>query len=98
MEKGWGDEKSLSVHHGGFAHKGIQEKALKECSSGLLKMPRFVKLYQVPLSGASLAAGAKFIPIRMRFLVPWQSALQHPHPTKCFPQLAKSSHLTVTCC
>lgn len=78
--------------------KAFRKKPLKECSSGLLKMPRFVKLYQVPLSGASLAAGAKFIPIRMRFLVPWQSALQHPHPTKCFPQLAKSSHLTVTCC
>lgn len=35
MEKGWGDEKGLSVHHGGFAHKGIQEKT----SEGMFQWP-----------------------------------------------------------
>lgn len=78
-------------------HPG-EKKPLKECFSGFLKMPRFVKLYQVPLSGASLAAGTKFIPIRMRVLVPGNLPFNTPTPTKRFPQLARSSHLTVTCC
>lgn len=40
-----------------FAHEGTQGKPLQECSCGPSRMPRFVQLYQVPLSGASLAAG-----------------------------------------
>lgn len=60
-------------------------------------MPRFVRLYQVPLSGASLAAGTKFILIRMRFLVLGNLPSNTPTPTKCFSQLAQSAHLTVTC-
>lgn len=58
-------------------------------SSALLKMPRFVKLYQVPLSGASLAGGTKFILIRMRFLIPSQSALRHPRPHQMFSSISQ---------
>lgn len=58
-------------------------------SSALLKMPRFVKLYQVPLSGASLAGGTKFILIRMRFLIPSQSALPHSCPHQMFSSISQ---------
>jgi hypothetical protein len=52
-----------------------------QCS---LKMLRFVKLYQVPLSGASLAAETKFMLISMKFLIPSQSTLQHPYCHQMF--------------
>lgn len=78
--------------------KTNQKTPLREGPRGPLKMPRFVQLYQVPLSGASLAAGTKCIPIRMGFSVPWECALRHPHPPSCCPQLARGSHLTATCC
>lgn len=59
VKKQWEEAKGLVWCS---AHEGTQWKPLEECSIGFRKIPRWVGLHQVPLSGARLAAGTKFIP------------------------------------
>lgn len=50
-----------------------------------LEVTEICQMILVPLSGASLAAGTKFILTRMTFLIPFQSTHQHSTPSNVSP-------------